>query len=106
LRFPDVSVLRASRRGEFGINPAFIPIPADLVVEVLSPNDRIKDVDDKVKDFLKAGFSLVWVVNPDWRNVHIYRRDGSIQLLSEQDEITGEGALPSFRCKVAEFFDV
>jgi Uma2 family endonuclease len=83
-----------------------MPIPADLVVEVLSPNDRIKNVDDKVDDYLKAGFSIVWVVNPHWRDVHIYRRDGSVQLLSERDEISGEGALPGFRCKVGAFFDV
>jgi Uma2 family endonuclease len=83
-----------------------MPIPADLAVEVLSPNDRFKDVADKVKEYLKAGFGLVWVVNPYWRHVHVYRPDGSVQLVNEHEEISGESALPSFRCKVAEFFDV
>jgi len=106
LRFPDVSLVRSSRKGEVGANPGFMPIPADLVVEVLSPNDRINDIDDKVEDYLKAGFHLVWVVNPRWRHVHVYRQDGSIQLLGEHDEVTGETALPSFRCKVGQFFDV
>ncbi len=58
------------------------------------------------QDFLKAGFALIWVVNPRRRDVHIYRDDGSVQLLGERDEITGESALPSFRCKVGEFFDI
>ncbi|MDB5302783.1 MAG: hypothetical protein JWM97_332 [Phycisphaerales bacterium] len=73
---------------------------------MLSLDDRIKEIDEKVEQYLKAGFGAVWVVNPHWRHVHIYRPDGSVQLLSEREEITGEIALPGFRCKVAEFFDV
>ena len=49
---------------------------------------------------------MVWVVNVHWRHVTIYRRDRSVHLLAERDEITGEPALPGFRCKVGEFFDV
>jgi Uma2 family endonuclease len=106
LRFPDVSLVRAARRKEIGDDPGYMTIPADLAVEVLSPNDVVKAVGDKVKEYLKAGFGAVWVVDPDWRHVHIYRQDGSVQLFTEQEEIAGEAALPSFRCKVAEFFDV
>lgn len=51
-----------------------------------------------------AGFKLVWVVSPELRMVDIYRADGSVSRLHENDEITGESALPSFRCKVADFF--
>jgi Uma2 family endonuclease len=106
LRFADVSLILTLRDREVGDDADSLPIPADLVVEVLSPNDKIKAIDDKGKEYLKAGFGLVWVVNPTWRHVHIYRPDGSVQLLSEHEEITGEAALPSFRCKVSEFFAV
>jgi Uma2 family endonuclease len=106
LRFADVSLIRSSRNAEAGDDPGFMPIPADLVVEVLSPNDVIRNIDEKIDDYLKAGFGIVWVVSVHWRTVTIYRGDGSIQLISEHGEITGESALPSFRCKVGEFFDV
>lgn len=106
VRFPDVSLVRSSRNQEIEGDPGYMPIPADLAVEVLSPHDVIKEMDDKVKSYLKAGFGLVWVVNPDWNHVHIFRPDGTVQLLSEREEIAGETALPGFRCKVAEFFDV
>ena len=99
IRFADVSVILSSRDKEISDDPGYMPVPPDLAVEVLSPNDRIKDVDDKVKDYLKANFHIVWVVNPDWRHVHVYRSDGSVQLLSEQEEITGESVLPGFRCR-------
>jgi Uma2 family endonuclease len=73
------------------------------VVEVLSPNDLIRDVNDKIDEYLTAGFGLVWVVDPVKKHVTVYRRDGSIAIVHENEEITGEAALPGFRCRVAEF---
>jgi len=103
MRRADVSLIRTSRlEGHRGVG--VMPIPADLVVEVLSPNDLAYDVDNKVKAYLAAGFGLVWVVNPDAKIVFVHRPDGSVSKLLGTDEITGETALPSFRCKVAEFF--
>ena len=106
VRFADVSVIRAERDRQITDDPGYMPIPADLVVEVLSPNDVIKDVDEKVDQYLTAGFGTVWVVNPRRRHVHVYRPDGTVQLLSEHEEITAQTALPNFRCKVSAFFDV
>ncbi|HSU66548.1 MAG TPA: Uma2 family endonuclease [Tepidisphaeraceae bacterium] len=103
LRRPDVSLVRRSRLAELD-NPGTMPLPADLVVEVLSPNDLAYDVDRKIELYLEAGFGLVWVVNPEMKVVTVHRPDGSVSRLHEKDEITGESALPSFRRKVAEFF--
>jgi Uma2 family endonuclease len=71
---------------------------------VISPNDVAYDMNEKVEEYLSNGFPLIWVVYPKTRSVEIYRGNGSVALLRDQDEITGEAALPSFRCKVAEFF--
>lgn len=103
-RKPDVSVVRAERLK--GLNPddGFIHLPADLVVEVLSPTDLAVDVAAKVQEYLANGFPLVWIVNPNARTVTIHRADGSVALLHEAEEITGERALPAFRCKVGELF--
>jgi Uma2 family endonuclease len=99
----DVSVVRKSRLAGLD-DPGLMPIPADLVVEVLSPNDVAYDVNRKVERYLASGFGLVWVVDPAARLVYIHRPDGSVSKLREQDEIAGEAALPGFRRTVAEFF--
>jgi Uma2 family endonuclease len=103
-RKPDVSVVRAERLKGIDQREGFMPIPADLVVEVISPTDLHYDVAEKTEEYLKNGFALIWLVIPHTLAVEIYRADGSITLLHENDEITGENALPGFRCKVAEFF--
>ena len=47
---------------------------------------------------------LVWEVNPETRTIKVYRLDGTVTRLHEQDELSGEDVLPGFRCPVAEFF--
>lgn len=101
-RKPDVTVVRNERISD--PNLGMMPVAPDLAVEVLSPGDLAYDIGEKVQDYLDNGFPLIWIVQPNTRTVTIYRADGSIALLHESDEITGESALPSFRCKVAYFF--
>jgi Uma2 family endonuclease len=103
IRKPDASLIRRERLAAVKGDVGYMPIPADLVVEVLSPNDLIRDVNDKIDEYLTAGFGLVWVVDPVKKHVTVYRRDGSIAIVHENEEITGEAALPGFRCRVAEF---
>jgi Uma2 family endonuclease len=103
-RKPDVSAIRRERLAGLEPDPGLMPIPADLVVEVISPGDTVYDVSKKVEQYLKNGFKLVWVVHPNTKTIVIHRADGSIGKLHEDDEIVGEAILPGFRCKVAEFF--
>ncbi|HZL36840.1 MAG TPA: Uma2 family endonuclease [Tepidisphaeraceae bacterium] len=104
IRKPDVSVVRKDRFRELQRKRGFMPIPADLAVEVISPNDSYYEVAQKVAEYLEAGFGTVWVVDPNLKTVRIERVGGPITLLHENDDITAEPVLPEFRCKVGEFF--
>jgi Uma2 family endonuclease len=63
-------------------------------------------VNKKVEFYLANGFPLVWIVDPEVKIVYVHRADGSVTKFHEKDQITGEAALPSFRCEVAEFFRI
>ena len=104
LRRPDGSFVRHGRLPGDKPPAGYTRIAPDLVVEVVSPNDLAYEIDEKVLDFLGAGVPLVWVVNPDSRVIHIYRVDGSVGLLRETDELSGEDVLPGFHCKVNSIF--
>ena len=103
MRKPDASVVRLDRLVDVG-EVDFLAIPADLAVEVNSPDDRQADVDRKVAEYLAAGFALVWVADPPTRTVRVHRPDTEPVLLSAADEITADPALPGFKCKVADLF--
>ena len=71
---------------------------------MVSPGDTVSDVDEKVKAWLEAGSAAVWVVNPKWRNVTVYRSATDIKTLTENDQLDGGEAVPGFRCRVGEIF--
>ena len=60
VRAPDVAFVAKSRIPEEGVpETGFWAIAPDLVAEVVSPNDRMTEIQDKVTDFLAAGVRLV-----------------------------------------------
>lgn len=103
VRAPDVAFLRSERVPQ-PLPRGYAALAPDLVVEVLSPNDRPGEVLAKVGDWLSAGARLVWVVDPVARRVRVYRADGSDAHLGEHDAFDGEDVLPGFRCQVTSLF--
>jgi Uma2 family endonuclease len=101
VRGPDVAFIRRDRQP----HPAprgFAAFPPDLIVEVLSPNDRPGQTLGKVGDWLSAGTKLVWVIDPDRRIARIYRADGTETTIGERDQLDGEDILPGFTCLLSE----
>jgi Uma2 family endonuclease len=82
----------------------YFEIPPDLVVEVLSPDDRRGAVRAKVREYVAAGVRLVWVVDPETQTVLEYRGSLRGTEYDEADTITAADVLPEFTCRVAEFF--
>jgi Uma2 family endonuclease len=104
VRKPDLAYVRKERFREEYLADGFLTIPADLVVEVVSPNDLAYEVLEKVEEYLAAGIPLIWIIDPEARIVHVYRIDGSVSKLNQESELSGEDIIPGFRCKVADFF--
>ncbi len=104
VRRPDGSFIRKGRLPRDQLLQGHVRIAPDWALEVVSPNDSAYEVDQKVEEYLRAGVSLVWVINPETRIVHVHRRDGTVTKLHENDELAGENVLPGFHCKVSELF--
>jgi Uma2 family endonuclease len=105
VRGPDVAFFDDVRPYD-QFNPKWSEGMPVLAVEVLSPNDRIGKVTRRINDFLRAGTRLVWLIDPDARDVTVYRPGQNPQVFEANQELTGEDVLPDFRCPVAEFFFV
>lgn len=71
-RIPDVTVMP-------GTKPAgeIIQTPPAIAIEVLSPDDRAGDLEDKIADYLAFGVPYVWVINPESHRAHVHTQDGS-----------------------------
>jgi Uma2 family endonuclease len=104
VRKPDVSFVKAERMTADLFQTGNLPIAPDLTVEVISPGDSAHEVAAKIEEYLDAGVSLIWIIEPELRIVDIYRANGINSRLRETDELLGEEVLPGFRCLVADLF--
>lgn len=101
---PDVAFVVSERVPPIDQQRGFVPIPPDFAVEVVSPSDRIVDVNAKVGEYLEAGVRLVWIVEPRRRTVTVYRADRSARLLIEGESLDGGDVLPDFSLPVSDIF--
>ena len=101
VRAPDVAFVRNERIPD-PLPRGYARFAPDLVVEVLSPDDRPGEVLEKVADWLSAGTRLVWVIDPERRTGRVHRPDGTVMMLNELDALDGEDVLPGFGHRLAE----
>ena len=78
----------------------------DLAVEIISPNDLYGKVKSKIREYLTAGVNEVWIVEPEFNIVTIYRSQTDFTVFSEGDELISETLLPGFRLKLSELFQL
>ncbi|MFV2067841.1 MAG: Uma2 family endonuclease [Pirellulales bacterium] len=103
VRAPDVGFV-ISDRVPHEEHPGFFRGAPDLAVEVLSPRDGASALLAKIHQWLDSGCREVWVVDPKNRTVSIHRSKQRIDVLAENDTLTGGDLLPGFRLSVAEVF--
>jgi len=104
VRAPDVAFVRKQLIDAEGIPATFFSGPPDLAVEVLSPSDRVGEVEAKVADWLAHGTLVVWVVNPRQSTVAVHRPGEAPQLLAAHDDLTDADLLAGFKVRVGDFF--
>jgi Uma2 family endonuclease len=105
-RRPDVAFVSSQRwpldreipkKGDWQVVP-------ELAVEVVSPNDLVQDVWEKMWEYFQMGVRQVWVILPGAEQVYIYTSPTEIRVLSSSDELDGGTLLPGFRLPVASLF--
>jgi len=82
---PDVAYLSFERLPKQPREAAEQPtIAPDIAVEILSPDDRSRDVQEKIALYLAYGTLQVVVVDPQAESVTIYQPDREPQAFSEK----------------------
>ena len=102
---PDVAFVSKSRLRKLAPDPLkFFPGAPDLVVEVLSPSDRMSQVNRKLEHYFEHGAKLAWLVNWRREQIHIHTPDDLESLTGPNDVLTGGTVLPGFKCKLSRIF--
>jgi Uma2 family endonuclease len=95
-RVPDVTVLGANQPRE-----PIITLPPLILIEVLSKDDTLRSMRERVDDYLNFGVQHVWIVDPAMRRAYVCSRTGF------QEPETGELVVPDtpIRLVLHDLFD-
>lgn len=98
IRSPDLSWV--SRERWESLTPkqkkGFIPLCPDFVVELRSESDSLDKLQKKLLEYKENGARLGWLIDPQNRQVEIYRQGKEVEILDNPSDLSGEDVLPSF----------
>jgi Uma2 family endonuclease len=75
-RVPDVAVTLGRGKGRILTEPPF------LCIEIVSPEDRVSRMEEKIDDYLKFGVQYVWLIDPRKESAWSYTREGKREAAS------------------------
>jgi len=82
---------------------SFLDVAPELVVEILSADDRWSEVMAKIGEYLDCGVDQVWIVDPDKVQISVYRSLAAVERFDAQATFMAGDLLPGFEIPVADF---
>jgi Uma2 family endonuclease len=74
----------------------FIPLAPDFVIELRSETDKLSKLQGKMVEYRDNGVRLGWLINPQDKQVEIYRQGRDVEILETPTILSGEDVLPGF----------
>lgn len=105
VRGPDQAfVSRAPMDASPAPERGFWPVIPELVVEIVSPDDRAYDVNAMVDDYLHAGVGLIWVVYPGRQQVYVYRPGERVEIVERHGALDGGEVIPGLQVSLSQLW--
>lgn len=105
-RSPDASWTKNERLEKFTAEEKkkFLPLCPDFVVELRSESDSLKDLWEKMEEYIENGARLGWLINSKDKEVHIYRPNREVEILRNPKMVSGEDLLKGFELDLSEIW--
>lgn len=105
VRAPDLGFVRVERlQGRQRLPKRYVPFAPDLAVEVILPNDKQVEIEEKIGQYIKAGTSMVIIIDVENEIVYVHT-PGSTRRLTVDDSLDGGDVLPGFSLSVRTLFE-
>lgn len=106
-RSPDASWIRKERLA--ALTPeqrtGFWRICPDFVVELRSATDTLSVLQEKMEEYRDNGARLGWLIDPEPRQIYVYRPGEPVQRLDNPATVSGDPVLPGFVLDAPAVFD-
>ena len=108
IRSPDVSWVKRTRLA--ALTPKqkqrFLPLCPDFVIELRSPSDTIKTLQDKMQEYSENGASLGWLIDPVAQQVLVFQPQKAIVSLDKPEFLSADDLLIGFRLDMGKIWEV
>jgi Uma2 family endonuclease len=74
----------------------FPPLCPDFVIDLRSQSDALEPLQQKMQEYINNGLRLGWLINPQDRQVEIYKAGQPKQVLQNPNQVDGDDVLPGF----------
>jgi Uma2 family endonuclease len=82
----------------------FPHICPDFVIELRSPSDSIKELKEKMEEYIENGAQLGWLIDPIQKKVYVYRPNAEVEELDNPASISGDPLLKGFVLDLKNYF--
>ena len=100
---PDVSWIEKSKVEGISLN-RFIPVVPDFVIELRSSSDNLKPLQAKMVEYQRLGVRMGLLINPQNKQVEIYRVGQEVELLELPMSIDCSEVMPEFILNLAKIW--
>lgn len=106
VRSPDVSWMSLSKWNSLSDKQkrGYAPIAPDFVLELMSPTDDLTTVQQKMAEYMTCDIKLGWLINPDEKQVEIYRIGQDKEILNNPSSLSGEDIMPNLVVDLADIW--
>jgi Uma2 family endonuclease len=105
-RSPDAAWVELSRWNALSVEDRekFPPLAPDFVIELRSRTDKLSDLQEKMLEYRDNGVCLGLLINPQDKEVEIYRLDRKVEVIQNPVSVSCEDVLPGFSLNLANIW--
>lgn len=105
VRAPDAAFVSSARLSEILVpSEGYLQGAPDLLVEVLSPSDRPRQVEEKTANWLACGCRAVIILDPATSSAEVHRPGGLVEHFAADAELSVPEVLPGWSASLRDIF--
>ncbi len=100
-RIADLAYFNENQVNQAANGQKVIP---SFAIELLSPNEVLEDIEDKIQDYFDAGVQVVWYISPKKKLIYVYTSPSDVKIYKGEQICHARPALPDFEFKTEDLF--
>lgn len=100
---PDLLYISNERLSNMGDEDVPCPVPPELAIEIISPDQSFGGMAEKATDYLSAGISRVWIVDPRAKTITAFKPD-QLPITYRENRVLRDDLFPELELTAQDVF--